>query len=133
MPTHSTDAVFRALAHPTRRGVLQRLARGNAPVSDLHAPFDMAMPSFLQHLRVLEDAGLVRSNKEGRVRTYTLEPEAFEPVRSWLDEQRSAWERRLDAFDAYLLDLKAQSQAASTSPSKSTARKGATRKKKKSR
>jgi DNA-binding transcriptional ArsR family regulator len=100
------DGVFRALSDPTRRRVLERLTRSPASVSELAAPFDMALPSFVQHLRVLEGCGLVRSRKAGRVRTYRLAPERLRLAEDWLARQRALWERRLDQLDAYLLDLK---------------------------
>lgn len=100
------DGVFSALSHPTRRGVVNRLSRGPAAVSELAEPFDMALPSFLQHLRVLEASGLVDSEKVGRVRTYRLTPHPLGAARNWLDEQRALWERRLDQLDEYLLQLK---------------------------
>jgi DNA-binding transcriptional ArsR family regulator len=102
----SVDHVFRALADPTRRHVLERLSRSPASVSELAAPFDMALPSFLQHLRILEDSGLVRSNKTGRVRTYKLAPKRLKAAEDWLSRQRSLWERRLDQLDTYLLELR---------------------------
>src|SRR5687768_802282 len=104
MPKRSPrlDRVFHALAAPTRRAVLERLGRGPATVTELARPFDMALPSFMQHLDVLEESGLVRSRKEGRVRTYTLVPKPLEAARTWLDEQRALWERRLDQLDRYL-------------------------------
>ena len=104
--TPSVDPVFRALADPTRRHVLERLSRSPASVSELAAPYDMALPSFLQHLRILEDSGLVRSNKVGRVRTYKLAPKRLKAAEDWLSRQRSLWERRLDQLDSYLLELK---------------------------
>ena len=100
------DHVFRALADPTRRAVLERLGRGPAAVSELAAPFDMALPSFMQHLQVLEDCGLVRSRKSGRVRTCQLAPKPLEKAERWMAEQRRIWERRLDQLDDYLMDLK---------------------------
>jgi DNA-binding transcriptional ArsR family regulator len=99
------DGVFRALGDPTRRAVLRRLARGPAPVSELAAPFAMALPSFLQHLRVLEGSGLVRSTKAGRVRTYRIAPRPLQVAEGWLVSQRARWERRLDQLDAYLASL----------------------------
>ena len=105
----TVDHVFRALADPTRRHVLERLSRSPASVSELAARFDMAMPSFLQHLRVLEDSGLVRSSKVGRVRTYKLAPKRLKLAEDWLMQQRSLWERRLDQLDAYLIELKEKS------------------------
>ena len=100
------DAVFRALADPTRRRVVERLSAGQASVSDLAAPFDMALPSFMQHMSVLESSGLVSSYKTGRVRTYSLTPQRLQQAETWLSRQRSLWERRLDQLDAYLLELK---------------------------
>jgi DNA-binding transcriptional ArsR family regulator len=102
----SLDQVFRGLADPTRRAVIERLGRGPAPVTELAQPFDMALPSFAQHLGVLEDCGLVKSRKVGRVRTYYLQPGPLTRVETWLDRQRSYWERRLDQLDAHLLSLK---------------------------
>jgi DNA-binding transcriptional ArsR family regulator len=99
------DRVFRALADPTRRAVLRRLGGGEAAVSDLARPFPMAMPSFLQHLAVLEDSGLVRSEKAGRVRTVRLVPGSLQAAEGWMAEQRRTWERRLDQLDAYLATL----------------------------
>jgi DNA-binding transcriptional ArsR family regulator len=99
------DAVFRALSDPTRRQVLERLSRSPASVSELAAPFDMALPSFVQHLGVLEGCGLVRSKKAGRVRTYQLAPERLKLAEDWLARQRSLWERRLDQLDDYLIQL----------------------------
>ena len=100
------DGIFRALSDPTRRRVVERLNRGPASVGDLAAPFDMALPSFIEHLRVLEGCGLVRSQKTGRVRTYRLAPEPLKFAENWLAEQRTLWERRLDQFDDYVLKLK---------------------------
>jgi DNA-binding transcriptional ArsR family regulator len=100
------DGIFRALSDPTRRHVLERLNRSPASVSELAAPFDMALPSFVQHLRVLEGCGLVRSRKTGRVRTYRLAPARLKLAESWLARQRALWERRLDQLDDYLIDLK---------------------------
>src|SRR3954467_4716489 len=100
------DAVFYALSNPTRRKVLEQLSVGPATVSELAAPFDMQLPSFVQHLSVLERSRLVRSKKRGRVRTYELVPERFRVVDDWLGAQRRLWEARLDGFDAYVKQLK---------------------------
>lgn len=100
------DDVFRALADPTRRRVLARLSRSPGSVSELAEPFDMALPSFVEHLKILEDCGLVRSQKTGRVRTYQLVPKRLRLAEDWLAEQRTLWERRLDRLDAYLIELK---------------------------
>ena len=110
MPKQRTrvDEVLHALADPTRRQVIERLVSGPASTSELAEPFDMSLPSFTQHLRVLEDAGLVTSAKSGRVRTFHLAPAALELVDGWLADQRRIWERRLDQFDAFVLQLKEQ-------------------------
>jgi len=98
--------VFRALSDPTRRQVLERLSRKPSSVTELAAPFDMALPSFVEHLKILEGSGLVRSAKRGRVRTYQLVPKRLHLAEDWLTRQRHMWERRLDQLDSYLLDLK---------------------------
>ena len=103
--TASVDRVFRALSDSTRRQVVERLGRGPASVSELAGGFDMALPSFVEHLRVLEGSGLVRSRKAGRVRTYRLAPRRLQIAEEWLVRQRSLWERRLDQFDAYVTQL----------------------------
>lgn len=100
------DAVFRALSDPTRRDVVERLGRHAASASELAARYEMALPSLMQHLKVLEDSGLVRSEKQGRVRTYALQPEQLKTVEDWLGRQRRLWEARLDQLDAYLLSMK---------------------------
>ena len=108
MPNQSADLsrVFQALADPTRRAVLQRLAGGPAAMSELAEPFHMALPSFSQHLDVLEGCGLVRSSKKGRVRTYRLAPQSLKAAEGWLSRQRSLWTRRLDQLDDYLKEQK---------------------------
>ena len=97
----TVDGVFRALSDPTRRDVIARLTRSPASVSELAAPFDMALPSFVQHLRVLESSGVVRSTKSGRVRTYQLVPKRLQMAEHWLAAQRDLWERRMDQFARY--------------------------------
>lgn len=99
------DRLFQALGDPTRRQLLERLARGPATVSELAEPFEMALPSLLSHIRKLEASGLVESAKAGRVRTVALVPGAFTPVRTWLDDQRELWEARLDRLDDYVTRL----------------------------
>ncbi len=96
------DAVLRALADPTRRAVVERLAKSPAVVSELAAPFSMALPSLMQHLRVLENAGLVTSEKHGRVRTVSLRPGALDVLHLWLDEQRTPAERQADRLGIHL-------------------------------
>ena len=104
------DAVLRALADPTRRAraVVERLAKSPAVVSDLAAPFSMALPSLMQHLRVLEDAGLVTSQKHGRVRTVSLRPGALDVLHLWLDEQRTPAERQADRLGIHLTRTKGE-------------------------
>ena len=107
----AADDVFHALSNPTRRKVLERLSVGPATVSELAAPFDMQLPSFVQHLGVLEQSRLVTSKKRGRVRTYELAPERFKVVENWLTARRREWEARFDRFDAYVTRLKEQESA----------------------
>ena len=102
----ATDAVFHALSNPTRRKVVERLSAGPATVSELAAPFDMQLPSFVQHLSILEQSRLVKSKKQGRVRTYEIVPERLEVAEHWLTARRKEWEARLDRFDAYVRQLK---------------------------
>lgn len=97
------DAVLRALADPTRRAVVERLAKSPAVVSELAAPFSMALPSLLQHLHVLENAGVVTSEKHGRVRTVSLQPGAFDVLYLWLGEQRTPAEGQADRLGIQLI------------------------------
>jgi DNA-binding transcriptional ArsR family regulator len=94
------------LSNSTRRKVLEQLSVGPASVSELAAPFDMKLPSFVQHLSVLEQSRLVKSKKRGRVRTYEIRPERFKVAENWLSEQRQMWEARFDRFDKYVKQLK---------------------------
>lgn len=96
------DAVIRALSDPTRRAVVERLAKSPAIVTDLAAPFAMALPSFMQHLRILEDAGVVTSEKQGRVRTVSLRPGALDALHLWLGEQRTPAEQHADQLGIHL-------------------------------
>ena len=104
------DEVFRALSDPTRRDVLGRLSARSSSVSDLAATYDMALPSFMEHLKVLERSGLVRSHKAGRVRTYELVPKQLRMAENWLARQRDLWERRLDQLDSYLMKMKQENE-----------------------
>jgi DNA-binding transcriptional ArsR family regulator len=108
MPNHSVklDQVFQALADPTRRAVLRRLSGGAASTLELARPFDMALPSFTQHLSMLEKVGLVKSKKSGRVRTYELAPKRLQAAEDWILDRRILWERRLEQLNAYLLTVK---------------------------
>jgi DNA-binding transcriptional ArsR family regulator len=96
------DAVLKALAEPSRRVMVERLSRGPATVSELAEPLPMSLPAVLQHLRVLETSGLVRSSKAGRVRTCHIEPGALRPVEHWVSARRASWERRLDRLGDFL-------------------------------
>lgn len=98
----SLSPAFRALADPTRRAVVRRLADGPAAVTLLAQPFDMALPTFLQHLRVLEDGGLVVSEKQGRTRIVRLAPERMRETEDWLARLRQAWEAQTDRLEAFL-------------------------------
>ena len=94
--TNNLDTFFGAMSDPTRRAVIERLVEGPASVSDLHAPHDIALPIFMRHLKVLEDAGLVSSEKRGRLRTVHIEAAQLSEAEGWLQRQRRLWEGRLD-------------------------------------
>jgi len=96
------NGVFQALADPTRRAVLGRLGQGPASISELARPFDMALPSFMKHVRLLEGSGLIRTRKQGRVRTCALEKAPFAAVEAWLDGQRAIWEGRTDRLEQFV-------------------------------
>jgi len=96
------DAVFAALADPTRRAIVARLSRGDASVTDLAGPFDMSLPAISKHLTVLEDVGIVASEKAGRVRRCRLTGRPMREAAEWIARYREFWEGRLDALDAYL-------------------------------
>lgn len=98
--------MFAALGHPARRRMVERLGHGPASVSELAHEHAMALPSFLQHLEVLEEAGWVRTEKHGRVRRVEIQVDAFTEAERWLDRQRSLWSSRLDAMDRLLLRMK---------------------------
>jgi len=97
------NGVFQALADPTRRAVIGRLGHGPASISDLAKPFAMALPSFMKHIHFLEESGLIRTSKQGRVRTCTLEKKTFAAVENWLDSQRALWEGRTDRLEHFVL------------------------------
>jgi DNA-binding transcriptional ArsR family regulator len=98
----SLDAMFQALSDPTRRGMVERLSRGPASVSDLARPFAMSLPAVVQHLAVLEESGLVRTQKVGRVRTCQIEAGSLQRAEQWINDRRIQWERRLDRLGDYL-------------------------------
>ena len=107
MAKHDPDlsALFHALSDPTRRAILSRLAEGPAVVTELAEPTGLRLPTVMRHLSVLEEAGLIATTKEGRVRSCAMVPEALAPMRTWLDEQRAIWEARLDRLDDYVTNL----------------------------
>jgi DNA-binding transcriptional ArsR family regulator len=96
------DRVFQALTDPTRRLMVERLSRGPASVTELAEPFEMSLPSIIQHLQVLEASGLIRSEKLGRVRTCQIGAAALGNAERWISERRATWERRLDRLGDYL-------------------------------
>jgi DNA-binding transcriptional ArsR family regulator len=104
MAKHDPDLslLFHALADPTRRAILSHLAVGPAAVSDLAEPTGLRLPTVMRHLSVLEEAGLIATSKDGRVRTCAIRPEAMEPARTWMDRQKAVWEARLDRLDAFV-------------------------------
>jgi DNA-binding transcriptional ArsR family regulator len=104
MPNQSPalDRAFSALADPSRRAMLERLTRGPASVSELAEPLPMSMPAVLQHLQVLEESGMVRTEKTGRVRTCHMEMAALRPVERWINQRRRGMERRFDRLGEYL-------------------------------
>ena len=104
----SLDLAFAALSDPTRRAIVMRLSRKPASVSELSKPFAMAMPTLLQHVRVLETSGLIETEKIGRIRTCSLRPEAMVRTEQWLSMQRAVWEQRLDRMEAYVNELHAK-------------------------
>ncbi len=105
MPADPLSATFAALADPTRRAILARLATGEATVSDLAAPFDMSLPGVSKHLRVLREAGLVTQGRDAQWRPCRLEPARLKDVSAWVEEYRALWEARLDRLDDYLHGL----------------------------
>lgn len=107
MAKHEPDlsSLFHALSDPTRRAILTRLAAGPAPVTELANPTGLRLPTVMRHLAVLEEAGLIETAKDGRVRTCAIVPAALLPVQGWLDAQRAIWEARLDRLDTYVATL----------------------------
>jgi DNA-binding transcriptional ArsR family regulator len=103
--SHTTvklDLTFQALADPTRRGMVERLSRGHASVSELAQPYAMSLPAIVQHLAMLEDSGLIRSKKVGRVRTCRMEPAALSLAEQWFNRRRAEWDQRLDRLGEHL-------------------------------
>ena len=108
MPTDRLSATFSALADPTRRAILARLALGETSVGELAEPFDISLPAISKHLKVLEHAGLISRTREAQYRPCRLEPEALMGVDEWLEEYRRLWNERFDRLDAYLKELQAK-------------------------
>ncbi|MGO2933466.1 ArsR/SmtB family transcription factor [Microbacterium sp.] len=96
------DGVFQALTDPTRRAVIGQLGKGPASIGELAAPFDMALPSFMKHIRSLENTGWITTEKVGRVRTCELRPEQFSVIEDWLTENRRLWEGRTDRLEQFV-------------------------------
>ena len=105
------SGIFQALADPTRRAVLGRLGRGPASVGELAKPFDMALPSFMKHIHLLEGSGLIRTRKEGRVRTCAIEKKPFAAVEAWLSRQRAVWEGRTDRLEQLVTTAQARGKS----------------------
>jgi DNA-binding transcriptional ArsR family regulator len=110
------SAKFAALADPTRRAILARLALGETSVSELAEPFDMSLPAVSKHLKVLENAGLIGRGREAQWRPCRIEPEALKEVDGWLEQYRRLWEERFDRLDAYLKTLQAKENKSRARP-----------------
>jgi len=108
MPADALSATFAALADPTRRAILARLALGQTSVLELAKPFDMSLPAVSKHLKVLERAGLITRGREAQWRPCRIEPKALKSVDDWLEEYRRFWEERLDRLEVYLKQLQAR-------------------------
>lgn len=107
-PNDQLDATFAALASPTRRAILARLAEGEATVNTLAEPFDMSLPAISKHIRVLENAGLITRGKDAQFRPCSLNAQPIEAVASWTDQYRHIWEARFNAMDKILKNMKDQ-------------------------
>jgi len=117
------SATFSALADPTRRAILARLALGETSVTELAAPFEMSMPAVSKHLKVLERAGLITRGREAQWRPCRIEPTALKDVDDWLERYRSFWEASLDRLDEYLKELQAKDRKAKERPARKRTRK----------
>ena len=118
MPADRLSATFAALADPTRRAILARLALGETSVGELAKPFDISGPAISKHLKVLEGAGLITRGREAQWRPCKLEPASLKPVDEWLENYRRLWEQRLDRLEAYLEVLKTQATQGKTKKAK---------------
>lgn len=111
MLNYQLDKTFAALADPTRRALVERLVQGPATVSELAKPLPMSLPAAMLHLKVLEECGLVTSQKVGRVRTCRIDPRMLSQAEQWVSERRQMWERNLDRLGAYLDEAKPEDEA----------------------
>lgn len=100
------DRVFHALGDPARRAIVDRLSRGPASVSELARPFDMTLAAVVQHVQVLEQSGVIKTEKVGRVRTCRLDPRGLSAAERWIEKRRASWERRFDRLEAFLEETK---------------------------
>ena len=105
------DGIFQALADPTRRAVLRRLGEGPTSISELAEPFDMALPSFMKHIRFLEDSGWIQTRKVGRVRTCDLNKKSLAAAEAWLSAQRALWEARTDRLEQFVTASRKKEQS----------------------
>ena len=126
MTTDPLSVTFAALADPTRRAILARLAQGDATVTELARPFDMSLPGVSKHLKVLRDAGLVVQGRDAQWRPCRIEPERLQDVSTWLDQYRQLWEARFERLDAFLQELAAQ-EGSATDDGSTGAQEGPTR------
>lgn len=110
------DLTFAALADPTRRAILARLARGEASVAELGAPFEISQPAISKHLKVLERAGLISAGQDANRRPRKIEGEAMQEAVAWLDEYRQFWERRYEALDELLVQMQAKPSKSEPEP-----------------
>jgi DNA-binding transcriptional ArsR family regulator len=129
MPIDPLSATFSALADPTRRAILARLALGETSVTELAEPFAMSMPAVSKHLKVLERAGLIVRGREAQWRPCRIDAQALKPVDDWLESYRRLWEERFDRLDDYLRELQAQENAKQGGRAKSKKEKSRGRKK----
>ena len=107
MAKHDPDLsiLFNALADPTRRSILTQLAERPSAVTDLAEPTGLRLPTVMRHLAVLEEAGLIVTSKDGRIRTCAIVPAALDPARAWIEKQRAIWDARLDRLDAFVMNV----------------------------
>jgi DNA-binding transcriptional ArsR family regulator len=124
MTEANLDTTFAALADPTRRAILARLALGETSVTELARPFEMSMPAISKHLKVLEKAGLIDRGRDAQTRPARLNPAALKTAAAWIDEYRRFWEESFDRLDAYLQKLKADQQSHKPTKQKASTKKG---------